>query len=89
MDDFWVILEFFGVFFWSFFGKILGFLLGTESFLWGWVLNAWILILGTGFYLYCKIPDIFRQWRNMLGSILFVLTFSKSADYFGNFLGIL
>ena len=23
--------------------------------------------------MYCKIPDIFRQWRNMVGSILFVL----------------
>ena len=37
------------------------------------------------FILYCKIPDIFRWLRNMVGSILLVLTFSKSADdYFGN-----
>ena len=32
---------------------------------------------------------IFKRWRNMVGSIWFVLTFSKSADYFGNFFGIL
>ena len=25
------------------------------------------------FYLYCRIPDIFGQWWNMLGSTLFVL----------------
>ena len=47
MDDFWVILELF----WDSFGISLGFLLGAESLLWGWVLNAWVLILGTGFNL--------------------------------------
>jgi hypothetical protein len=39
--------------------------------------------------LWCKIPNIFRQWRNMVGSIFFVLRFSKSADdlgFFGEFL---
>ena len=36
-----------------------------------------------------KNPHIFKQRRNMVGSILFVITFSKSADYFGNSLGIL
>ena len=36
--------------------------------------------------MYCKIPDIFRQWRNMVGSILFVL---QNSWHFGPWYNLL
>ena len=56
---FWTMEEYFGIYF-IFTVKFLTFSDGGGIF--------WDLL-----YLYCKISDIFRWWRNILGSTLFIL----------------